>query len=190
MHLSDTNELVLSKQCSSSNIQFQKVRQDGREAFLIKDKDKCARIYNNDQAFEATMQIFWSWCLKGGFTILFMSRGGKLCNNSNLQYILKSIQNTYVRAYVRACVCTSACVCVRTCMCTWGRTYVRTCMYTPLPQLFGTNFMIFYIYRIPPSSRHFFGTAGVRYRGSILLQPTMTTPPCMIDGFLLTLYSD
>lgn len=69
---------MLKKDCSTSNIQFQNVRgKDGDEAFLIKDKVKCARIYNNDKAYKESMQVFWNWCLKGGFSILFMTRRGK-----------------------------------------------------------------------------------------------------------------
>lgn len=48
------------------------------KAFLIKDKEQCARIYNMQQK-GGDMRVLWTHCLKGGFSILFMSRAGK-CN--------------------------------------------------------------------------------------------------------------
>ena len=75
LDIGERDAFILTKNCHSTKIMFQKVRHATTEAFLIKDLNGyCARLYENadDNLYSA-----WKYCQNGGFTVLQMTRKGK-----------------------------------------------------------------------------------------------------------------
>ncbi|XP_057293625.1 uncharacterized protein LOC130622207 [Hydractinia symbiolongicarpus] len=75
LNVNSQSAFVLNKTCTSPNLMFQKVRHPAGESFLIKDLNGYCASLTED---ESTGQLYtkWKFCLKGGFTILQMSRDG------------------------------------------------------------------------------------------------------------------
>ena len=90
---------VFTSNCHTPSIMFQKVRVTSGEAFLIKDRNGyCAELSENKNSRK--LYTTWKYCVKGGFTILEMSREGMfLHKNVDVKFQVKNVPENRRQAF-------------------------------------------------------------------------------------------